>query len=101
LLILTEHVKVGIVFRVSLILREIPRVSIVVSVIVIIEVLEIWYVTITILETAICRRFVHTRVEWLDEGLAGELDSMIEASNVVSFFKGVLEGVKGGCLNII
>jgi hypothetical protein len=40
-------------------------------------------------------------IEWLDEGLAGELDRMNEASDVVAFVKGVLEFVDGGYLDVI
>jgi hypothetical protein len=45
--------------------------------------------------------FAHTRIEWFGEGLVRELDSMVEASDVVSFIKGVLEFVEGSCLDVI
>jgi hypothetical protein len=82
----------------TLILEEIG-VSIVNHVVVMVKVLETRDVAITILKTVLC--FAHTRVEWLDERLAGELDSVIEASDVVGFLKGVLEFVEGSYLDVI
>jgi hypothetical protein len=98
MLFLTELLKLVIVFFIP-ILKEIPRVSIVIRVIIMIEVLETWHVVITVPKTTLC--FAHTRIEWLDVGLAGELDSIIEASDVVTFIKGVIESVEGSCLNLI
>jgi hypothetical protein len=99
MLFLTELLKLTIVF--IAILKEIPRVSVsvVISIIVIIKVLETWPVVITFFETAVC--FAHTHIEWLDQGLAGELDRMIETSDVVGFVKGVIELIEGSCLNVI
>jgi hypothetical protein len=80
-------------------IRENFKVSIAISIIIVLEVLHIWHIIITILKTMVY--FAHSSIEWFDEGLARELNGMIEASDVVSFVKGVLKFVEGSCLNII
>jgi hypothetical protein len=68
----------------NLILKDIQFGVVVISVVAIIEFLETWHVVdvvVTVLRATV--RFAHTRIEWRDEGLARELNGMIEASDMV------------------
>jgi len=98
MLFLAELLKIAIVFFIP-ILRDIPGVCIVVSVVSMIELLKTWDVVTSILETGVC--FAHSRIKRLDEDLAGELNSMIEALDVVSVLEGVIEFVESSCLDLI
>jgi len=95
MLFLTELVVVVVVIF-NPVLKRVPITT---SVVVMVEVLKIWVVVITAIGTTVS--FAHTRIERLDKGLARELDSMVEALDMVGFIKGVLEFVEGSCLDVI
>ena len=98
MLFLTELLKITIVFFIP-ILRDIPGVCIVISVIDMIKLLKTWDVVASILKTGV--HFAHSHIKWLDEDLAGELNSMIEAPDVVSILKGVIKFAESSCLDLI
>jgi len=68
-------------------------------VVVVVELLETWHIISTVLDVAGC--FAHPRIEWLDEGLARKLDTVVKASYVVSFVKRIFKPVKGSDLDAI
>jgi hypothetical protein len=98
MLFLAELLKLAIIFFIP-ILRDIPGVRIVISVIGMIELLKTWDVVTSVLETSV--RFAHSCIKQLDEDLAGELNSMIEALDVVSVLEGVIEFAESSSLDLI
>jgi hypothetical protein len=74
-------------------------VSIKISVIIAFEVLKGWRAMIATLGTAVC--LTHTCIERFDECLARKLNGMVEAADVVSFIKGVLQFIERSYLDVV
>lgn len=58
-----------------------------------------WLTVGIVLGVNVC--FAHAHIECLDKGLAGELDGVIETSDMVSFIKGVFETVERCYLDVV